>query len=250
VIGAGPSGLACALRLAFSNYDVTVYEKTDRIGGHLWDIMEPAIFLAEFEREFENVAYTLKLHTEITCLDDLPADAVYIATGKNGADFGLVHRQSLTAGSRPGVFLGGSLCSSSTVQAIADGSRAMTLIETYLKTGAMTAPEEKRETRLPLPGMPQYNPMKKPLNGTSFTPEEASEEAAAVSAVPATPAKAAAILWNFSTGSLRGSRKKSTPPFIRPASGAKRPSPNASCPPAISVTPVRRPARNKLTSGN
>ena len=34
VIGAGISGLACALRLASKKYDVDVYEREERIGGH------------------------------------------------------------------------------------------------------------------------------------------------------------------------------------------------------------------------
>ena len=36
VIGAGISGLACAFKLAAKKYQVTVFEKTDRIGGKLW----------------------------------------------------------------------------------------------------------------------------------------------------------------------------------------------------------------------
>jgi len=35
VIGSGPSGLSCAKRLNYAGFDVTVYEKNDRIGGLL-----------------------------------------------------------------------------------------------------------------------------------------------------------------------------------------------------------------------
>ena len=47
VIGAGISSLACALRLANKKYDVTVYEKEDKIGGHLWKLISPDIFMKE-----------------------------------------------------------------------------------------------------------------------------------------------------------------------------------------------------------
>ena len=45
VIGAGLSGLSCALRLANKKYGVDVYERSDRIGGALWNSLSPDIFL-------------------------------------------------------------------------------------------------------------------------------------------------------------------------------------------------------------
>src|SRR6185436_6342517 len=35
VVGSGPAGLACAQQLARAGHDVTVFEKSDRIGGLL-----------------------------------------------------------------------------------------------------------------------------------------------------------------------------------------------------------------------
>jgi len=60
IIGAGISGLGCALRLASKKYNVTVFERTDRIGGHLWDVLPPEVFLADIERQFmhENIPLT------------------------------------------------------------------------------------------------------------------------------------------------------------------------------------------------
>ena len=52
IIGAGISGLACALRLTTKKYDVTVYEKSGRIGGHLYDLLSPKLFLGDIERQF------------------------------------------------------------------------------------------------------------------------------------------------------------------------------------------------------
>ena len=39
VIGAGISGLACTLRMASRGYELTLFEKADRIGGHLHDLL-------------------------------------------------------------------------------------------------------------------------------------------------------------------------------------------------------------------
>ena len=178
VIGAGISGLACAMRFATMKYDVTVYEKTDRIGGHLWDRLDPEIFLTEIEREFSNETYALKLNHEVTSLDTLDADAVYITTGAGGTDFGFACTCSLTASERPGVFLGGSLCGSDTVRAIADGLQAATVMEQYLKTGVMTQPKNQTGTLLDYKANRRVDkPEMTPKNGLSYTKEEAALEA-------------------------------------------------------------------------
>ncbi len=84
VVGGGASGLACALRLANKKYDVTVYEKKDRIGGHLWEILSPDIFMKDIEEQFSKEKYRLLLDTEVKGLDDIKAahDAVYVAPGQ------------------------------------------------------------------------------------------------------------------------------------------------------------------------
>lgn len=47
IIGAGPDGLACALRLTARKYEVVLYEKSNRIGGCLWDLLPPEQFLPD-----------------------------------------------------------------------------------------------------------------------------------------------------------------------------------------------------------
>ena len=54
IIGAGISGLACALRLTSRKYQVTVFEKSDRIGGHLNTLLSPDIFLADIGLQFKH----------------------------------------------------------------------------------------------------------------------------------------------------------------------------------------------------
>jgi hypothetical protein len=177
VIGAGASGLACALRLASFCYDVTVYEKSGRIGGRLWELLEPAVFLEEFQREFAHVTYTLKLETEIRSLDEVSADAVYAATGAGGENFGLRPGPGPAWGTN-GVFLGGGLRGADTVGAVADGLLAAKLLENYLKTGVMPPPSERRDTRLPVPAarLNQLTPAFPPESG-DYSKEEAVNEA-------------------------------------------------------------------------
>lgn len=179
VIGAGPSGLACALRMATRGYEVTLFEKSGRIGGHLHDLLPPDAFLPELERQFMHETYALRLDTEIRSLDDLSFDAIYVATGAEGPDFGLVADPGgAFASTRPGVFLGGSLMGRDTMGALADGLRASHALERFLKVGSMNQPVEAITTQLkvdaariaPVPAVI-------PAEGQIFTPEEAVAEA-------------------------------------------------------------------------
>ena len=181
IIGAGISGLACALRLSSKKYNVTVFEKSGRIGGHLWDILPSDLFLRDIERQFMYEKYTLALNTCINSLDDLEYNAVYVATGTGGSDFGLIgerHGNSL-ASKKEGVFSGGSLLGVSSVDAIAHGLNAANQIESYLKTGNVSCTEEKTDTKMKLD--PRSLTYRKPVhgaNGSMFSEKEAIEEAA------------------------------------------------------------------------
>ncbi len=179
IIGAGISGLACALRLASKKYDVTVYERSDRIGGHLWELLPPEVFLTDIDRQFIHEKYDLRLQTEITQLADLNFDAVYIASGAGGRDFGLQRDPGgAFASTTPGVFLGGSLVGANSMQAIADGLHVTAAIERYLKVGSMNQPHAHNATRLTLdperitPAAPVL-----PADGQAFDRDEAVREA-------------------------------------------------------------------------
>lgn len=149
IIGAGISGLGCALRLSSKKYDVTVFEKSGRIGGELWNLMDPELFLEDIKRQFMHEEYNLCLNMEITDLDSLDFDAVYVATGKNGNNFGLERNyDGAYASSREGVFLGGELSGRNIIEALADGLDATRAIERYIKTGNMNEEELNRETKI------------------------------------------------------------------------------------------------------
>lgn len=179
IVGAGLSGLACALRMTTRGYDVTVFEKTSRIGGHLHDLLPPESFLPEIERQFMFETFELKLDTEIRSLEDLAFEVVYVATGAGGPDFGLVPDPGgAFASTRSGVFLGGSLAGRDTMGALVDGLRVSHALERFLKVGSMNHPAEVITTKLKLdpsriPPVPAVNPAKDQV----YTQEEAIAEA-------------------------------------------------------------------------
>lgn len=140
VVGAGLCGLSCMVRLASHGYPVTVFEKTDRLGGSLWEKLPDRDFLPEIELQTGHLSYVLSTKTAIADLEELKAfDAILLATGAGGEDFGLRHTINLESlgSERPGVFLGGGLLDSDFIQAIENGIRASQSIESYLKTGRM-----------------------------------------------------------------------------------------------------------------
>lgn len=145
VIGAGLSGLACALRLTQKKYDVTIYEKSGRLGGELWDLMPPEIFLEDMERQLQFEKYALHLNTEVKNIDqirDQGFEAVYAATGKGGLDFGAMDQENghCVMDGGVAVFAGGSLRGKDPVRALADGLDMAWSIEVFLKTGRLEYP--------------------------------------------------------------------------------------------------------------
>lgn len=179
IIGGGISGLACALRLSTRKYDVTVFEKSGRIGGHLYDLADPEIFLEDINQQFSHESYSLILNREINDLRELDFDAIYIATGKGGTDFGLLRsNDGAYATSAQGVFIGGSVTGANTMQAIAQGLDAFNAIERYLKIGKMNQPEAEQGTKLTVDAIRLIpNDAIFPVNADLYSKEEAIAEA-------------------------------------------------------------------------
>jgi len=183
IIGAGLCGLTCAQRLGAKSYDVTVYEKTDRIGGRLWGLLDPEIFLPEIELQLQNARVSFELNTEINSLDDITFDAAFIATGMAGDDFLLsegTDSKSLST-ARPGVFLGGSLLNTAPIGDIGQGIIAYHSIEKYLKVGGMGGIPETfiiDECRLEMDlSRVETADQIRPSHEGRFTREEAVQEA-------------------------------------------------------------------------
>ncbi len=180
IVGGGLSGLGCALRLCNKKYEVTVYEREMVLGGQARNQMDPAEFDAEIEAQFQFEEFSRHLGETVADLEALRADydAVYVATGADGADFGLeMDPDGAFATRTQGVFIGGSLTGGDSMKALADGLAVSLAIERYLKTGGMNEPFRKEGTLLNL----QTNGIERadrvvPANGESYTEEEAMQE--------------------------------------------------------------------------
>lgn len=181
IIGGGLSGMACAHRLSTRRYNVTIFEREDSVGGSLKDLIDADDLNDEFELQFKYLNYTLETNQEIITLDDLDYDAVYIATGKHGNDFGLLkswNSKSLGT-SKKGVFLGGKVTGCNDMEALMDGMIAAASIEKYIKVGKMDGQADTYHDpscKIPV----EYNDNAQPiipLNGEYYTKEEAVKEA-------------------------------------------------------------------------
>lgn len=153
IIGGGISGLACALRLASKKYQVTVYEKSNRLGGRLWELMPSDIFLEDIKRQFKFEKYTLYMDTEIKNIDEIrdqEFEAIYVATGKDGADFGIPMQgdeQSMLQGTMA-LFAGGRLTGKDSMESLAEGLEMARRIEDYLKTNRLASKNVEEPTKV------------------------------------------------------------------------------------------------------
>ncbi len=183
IIGAGISGLACAVRLTQKKYNVTICEKSGRLGGKLWDLLPSEIFRKDIERQFQFEKYTLNYNTEIKSIDEIRSqgfEAVYAATGKGGFDFGAMNQENghCIMDGDIAVFAGGSLTGKDPVRALADGLDMAWAIEVFLKTGRLEYPKGEMPCRATAdPDKLQKTDAMIPTDNGLFTDEEATAEA-------------------------------------------------------------------------
>lgn len=87
VIGGGIGGMESARVLALRGHKVTIYEKTDRLGGVFIaasapDFKERDKTLIEwYKKEMHDLGITIRFNTTITDVESLDADEVIVATG-------------------------------------------------------------------------------------------------------------------------------------------------------------------------
>lgn len=182
IIGAGISGLACALRLCTKKYEVEIFEASDRIGGYLWELLPPEVFLTDIEEQFQHKTYKLHLNTQIQLARELADggfDAVYVATGEGGNDFGLLSDTNCAMIGNAGWFAGGGLIGENPISALANGLNMGTVVDGFLKTENLLNPENRQETCMHLdPTKLKVEEPVLPENGEFFSEEEAKREAA------------------------------------------------------------------------
>ncbi|MEG2174099.1 MAG: NAD(P)-binding protein [Oscillospiraceae bacterium] len=172
IIGAGLCGLAAAMRLAQKKYHVIVYDREPRIGGRLWETMNPDVYLSLLQSSFAKESIEWHLEESISCAQSLPDyDVLLIATGGSPSPVA-PDKRSLLCLEEPG---------ESAVAAIARGISASTALECLLKTGRMGANGNSAST-LPANAMDPHAiaaaPRIKPLSGEDYTRDEAKAEAA------------------------------------------------------------------------
>lgn len=185
IIGGGISGLGALLRLSTKKYDVTLFEKSDRIGGSVRDLVADEIFERDINDQLMYQEYELMLNTEIFEAEQLADfDAVYVATGRDGNDFGV--KGSLNEYGEPDVkvidgkawFAGGELLGLKPSYALANGLWIGTVIDNYLKTGNPYYPDSRISSRM-CDGVVDMSDEKKKIipEGETYTKEEAAAEA-------------------------------------------------------------------------
>ncbi|MBQ9107152.1 MAG: FAD-dependent oxidoreductase [Clostridia bacterium] len=87
VIGGGIGGMEAAIVCAKRGHRVTLYEKSDRLGGVFIAAAAPSykekdrMLISWYEREIERYPIEIKLNTEVTDVKALGADEVIVATG-------------------------------------------------------------------------------------------------------------------------------------------------------------------------
>ncbi len=93
VVGGGVAGMEAARTAALRGYKVTLFEKSDHLGGHIVEAgahsfkSEIAKLNAWYQRELKELGVNVKLDHEpcINCIRKEEADAVILATGTNEA---------------------------------------------------------------------------------------------------------------------------------------------------------------------
>lgn len=183
VIGAGPSGLACALYLSRKRYKVTVFEKTDNWGGSLSSHEKFHMFEMEFMKQFEEADVDFRFGEKVNDLSFAAEyDLIFIATGKNGDSFGLLETCDRTLGTtkEEKVFLGGELLGLSMIEGIAHTKLVSKAMESYLQSGN---PEyalvgyEKLDCSKNVPHVGVEPTVRVEPSGDVYTEEEAKAEA-------------------------------------------------------------------------
>jgi Fe-S oxidoreductase len=181
VVGGGLAGLSLALTMARRKYPVTVFEAADDIGGGFRGDAEAR---AAIDEQFSKDRPEFVLNRAVRSLDELAGfDAVFVATGAAGTDFGLVQSwdPQLFHTAAPGVFLGGALVGFETVEGMAAAVRAARSIEAYLQTGSPETAAEDWDPAHACRFVPHDGAAPtaatRPADGACYTAEETQTEA-------------------------------------------------------------------------
>lgn len=184
VIGAGICGLTAAFFLSQKQFNVTVYDKSDSIGGSLKSHPDFPKFSEDISSKFISDRVVFELNHTIASLTELSDyDAILIATGANTDGFGLAATRSSktyqTENSK--VFACGELFGCAPYEALGEGIFVANLIEAYILSGSPDFGVKEWNTSNCTRFVEHSGAQSSPLtekSGEIYTKDEAKKEAA------------------------------------------------------------------------
>ena len=150
VVGGGISGLSAAYELDRKGFKVTIYEKSDRLGGQIWMYEGKRIEKARIENELKiveqlGISVRFRHRVDENELKRLAAeyDAVCLGTGEWEKELP-IDPVTFQVSDSP-VFAGGRLANQndSVIYAVSSGKRVAVSIERYIKRISPTASRER-----------------------------------------------------------------------------------------------------------
>ncbi|AWW25234.1 pyridine nucleotide-disulfide oxidoreductase/dicluster-binding protein [Acetobacterium sp. KB-1] len=187
IVGGGLSGLTAAVDLDKKGYIVTIFEKTNRLGGRLWDFVGNSLTEALLNQELKavvdkKIAIHLENNVDQNKLTQLLTeyDAVYLGTS-NWEEPIKYHPITFQVGDFS-LFVGGQLVSQtdSVIFSASSGRRAAISIERYLSKVSLTDSRDREgvfETPLQF-DISSKEPLSPIAKSTAiYSQEEAMEEA-------------------------------------------------------------------------
>ncbi|MDD2568906.1 MAG: FAD-dependent oxidoreductase [Clostridia bacterium] len=192
IVGGGVSGMAVAWFLYEKGFNITVFEKTNKLGGKLLEfphISEENIALdfvpvTQADIEFH---FNTEIGKDISYEEILEQfDSIYISGAANftALDIELKADPKTLQNANPKIFIGGSILREgepySVVQSINEGRRAAISMDRFLKKVSLTAAryhEEPYETELYTDINGVEKVLRTPKTGGEYTDEELQQEA-------------------------------------------------------------------------
>lgn len=158
VIGGGLSGCVAAVELDKKGYRVSIYEKSHRLGGSLWEYEHHGLDAHIIEEELSLIEKKgIAVHYATEVLEEtLPSyltqyDAIYLGTGIWSKAYS-IHPSTFQV-DESSLFIGGKIQSqnNSVIASVSSGKRAAVSIDRYLTKTSMSASREREgvfETKL------------------------------------------------------------------------------------------------------
>jgi len=151
VIGGGLSSITVALDLDKKGYAVHLFEKSERLGGSVWNFVPTTLSDNEVMEELNELAKKIQISykTEInnidlkTMIEAESFKAIYLGTGQWSTPFAIDQVTFQTK--EPSVFAGGTLAhqKDSVIESVSSGRRAAISIDRYISGVSLTASRER-----------------------------------------------------------------------------------------------------------